>query len=388
MMSFCSVETEDSFDRVNYDNDAGTDIECDTYGSVEPGETKRITITNRFIFPEGFKAIIYPRCCSAEKGLFVHSTVINPNFTGKLFIMVTNLSKDIIWFSKGDRFAQLIFSPLTRVSFIETKKFMTQVVTIDRGASGFGTTGFPSVFQKPKLPSPQKHTVNNKFKLALKSSFITKGFHNFQGDWIQWYTSPDMQRFTEEMVETIDPCHIYSLPQFVEHINMKIYECYIFTILRKYDGLPMDCVPFVSYDVDNNEIKFSQGIFQKPKGGVLYHYIKVGPKIAKFLNINSDECLKPAKLTGVCSLKLETKDFSTHATFQKLKLMCNIAEKPLYEYEYKNMFKAVNISELQYQQISLHPDMKRILFWFEDERGNKVSNFDGNLMFVLKFKEY
>ncbi|RWS22483.1 deoxyuridine 5'-triphosphate nucleotidohydrolase-like protein [Leptotrombidium deliense] len=379
--------------RKNLEHDAGCDIECAKSGYIDPGETKKIKIANRFCLPIGYYATIHPRSSTASDGLLVHTTVIDAEYTGKFYIVVTNVGNSMHWYQKGKRLAQMIISPVTPTDF----KMSNDVFNEDKLNEKLDTDDIRNFFRGKEgectnhgmftHPLPQKHTVNNKYKVALKSACFTKGFQNFEGDVIQWYSSPDMRHFTEEMVGTVEPCHVTSLSQFTEHINLKLYEMFMYTIKKKYDGMPVDCIPFLQADDENNQVKFGSGIFAKPEGGVLYHYVKVGSNIAKYLNIDNTQCLKASSLTGNCILNVNIKNYATHANFNKLKLMCNIADQPLYEFEYKDLFKTHEISELKFKQVNLTPEMKHIIFWFENENGKKVFNYCGNLMFVLKFKE-
>ncbi|RWS19961.1 deoxyuridine 5'-triphosphate nucleotidohydrolase-like protein, partial [Leptotrombidium deliense] len=119
----------------------GVDIYCATGGIINPLGTLKILIKNRFYIPPGFKATVHPRSRTATRGLCVHTTVIDAEYSGEVYIVVTNLTRLPITYSENERLAQLIFSPVTPVFFKVSDVFVKLMDETSRGTNGFGSTG-------------------------------------------------------------------------------------------------------------------------------------------------------------------------------------------------------------------------------------------------------
>jgi dUTP pyrophosphatase len=52
-------------------------------------------------------------------------------------VILVNLGRDRVTIQRGDRIAQLVVAPVTRVAWRE----VATLATSDRGAGGFGSTG-------------------------------------------------------------------------------------------------------------------------------------------------------------------------------------------------------------------------------------------------------
>ncbi|RWS18978.1 hypothetical protein B4U80_14522 [Leptotrombidium deliense] len=99
-MNVCKVKTLTTVEKddVAGANDTGIEIYCAKSGFIQPHQTKKILMSNRFYLPIGFKATVHPRSYYAQFGLHVYATVTDAQFT-------------------GDRIAKLIISPVTPVEF-------------------------------------------------------------------------------------------------------------------------------------------------------------------------------------------------------------------------------------------------------------------------------
>ena len=90
--------------------------------------------------PRGYEAQVRPR-----SGLAIHSgiTVLNTpgtidsDYRGELGVILINLGTEPFTVKNGDRIAQMIISPVIRVTISETECLSET----DRGAGGFGSTG-------------------------------------------------------------------------------------------------------------------------------------------------------------------------------------------------------------------------------------------------------
>jgi dUTP pyrophosphatase len=89
--------------------------------------------------PEGYEAQVRPR-----SGLALHHSVtclnspgtIDSDYRGEIKVLLINLGRSSFTIRRGDRIAQLIVAPVTRVRWIEGP-----VDETGRGPKGFGSTG-------------------------------------------------------------------------------------------------------------------------------------------------------------------------------------------------------------------------------------------------------
>jgi dUTP pyrophosphatase len=104
------------------------------------GERTRIPTGFALEIPEGFEAQVRPRSGLAFKqGLTVLNApgTIDSDYRGEVAIVLVNLGDQPVVINDGDRIAQLVFAPITRVQLEETDVLSET----DRGTGGFGSTG-------------------------------------------------------------------------------------------------------------------------------------------------------------------------------------------------------------------------------------------------------
>lgn len=90
--------------------------------------------------PEGYEAQIRPRSGLALKhGITVLNTpaTIDSDYRGEIGIILINLSDESFIVKTGMKIAQMVFSKVEKVQFIETGA----IENTERGFSGFGSTG-------------------------------------------------------------------------------------------------------------------------------------------------------------------------------------------------------------------------------------------------------
>ncbi len=90
--------------------------------------------------PKGYEAQIRPRSGLAlEHGITVLNSpgTIDEDYRGELKIILINLGNEDFIIKNGDRIAQLIIAPYTRVGFLEKENLSSS----DRSTVGFGSTG-------------------------------------------------------------------------------------------------------------------------------------------------------------------------------------------------------------------------------------------------------
>ena len=123
---------------------AGLDLVCALESEVEtivpPGG--RILVPTGFSIelPEGFEAQVRPRSGLALKqGVTVLNSpgTIDQDYRGEIKALLVNLGDEPWAVQRGDRIAQLVIAPVTRVQVA----LSDSLTLTERGAGGFGSTG-------------------------------------------------------------------------------------------------------------------------------------------------------------------------------------------------------------------------------------------------------
>lgn len=108
--------------------------------TLAPGERRPVPTGIALALPEGFEAQVRPRSGLALKhGLTVVNApgTIDADYRGEIAVLLINLGQAPVTLARGDRIAQLVVAPVTRVSWAEE----TTLPPTDRGPGGFGSTG-------------------------------------------------------------------------------------------------------------------------------------------------------------------------------------------------------------------------------------------------------
>jgi dUTP pyrophosphatase len=90
--------------------------------------------------PNGFEAQVRPRSGLALKnGLTVLNApgTVDADYRGEIKVILVNLGSEPVTLARGQRIAQLVVAPVTRVSLIESGDLQKTT----RGSGGFGSTG-------------------------------------------------------------------------------------------------------------------------------------------------------------------------------------------------------------------------------------------------------
>lgn len=117
--------------------DSGLDIfmPCDV--TISSLETKTVGLQIAVAIPEGFAGILVPRSSIAQKGLIIQTSIIDPDYTGEIHLIITNCSDVTSKINAGDRVCSLVcFSVLNPYLEIVNKLQPTS-----RGSKGLGSTG-------------------------------------------------------------------------------------------------------------------------------------------------------------------------------------------------------------------------------------------------------
>lgn len=107
---------------------------------IEPFERKIIPSGFAIEIPRGYEAQIRPRSGLAiEKGISVLNSpgTIDSDYRGEVCVILINLGKKPFTIHRGDRIAQLVFSPVEKVQLIPVEK----LGETKRAEGGFGNTG-------------------------------------------------------------------------------------------------------------------------------------------------------------------------------------------------------------------------------------------------------
>jgi len=124
------------------DHSAGMDL-CAAVDSdfiLEAGETALIPTGFAISLPEGYEAQVRPRSGLAAKNQITvlnSPGTIDADYRGEVKVILTNFSKQDFVIKRGDRIAQMVVAPYTRVQW-EEKESLDET---KRGAGGFGHTG-------------------------------------------------------------------------------------------------------------------------------------------------------------------------------------------------------------------------------------------------------
>lgn len=107
---------------------------------LAPGERVLIPTGLAIALPEGFEAQVRPRSGLALKhGISVLNTpgTIDADYRGEIGVILINLGDVPFHIERGDRIAQLIVAPVTRIAWQE----LNELPDSHRGGGGFGSSG-------------------------------------------------------------------------------------------------------------------------------------------------------------------------------------------------------------------------------------------------------
>ena len=119
---------------------AGLDLRA-SEGCVIPSGGRALVPTGlRIALPEGYEAQVRPRSGLAlEHGVTLPNSpgTIDADYRGEIGVILMNLGQEPFVVEPGDRIAQMIVAPVTRVAWSEAE----ELDATERGEGGFGSTG-------------------------------------------------------------------------------------------------------------------------------------------------------------------------------------------------------------------------------------------------------
>jgi dUTP pyrophosphatase len=121
---------------------AGLDLAAAVADTVRlaPGERALIPTGFAMALPPGYEAQVRPRSGLALKhGVTTLNTpgTIDSDYRGEVGVILINHGQEVFTIRRGDRIAQLVVAPVTRLQWSE----QASLETTARGAGGFGSTG-------------------------------------------------------------------------------------------------------------------------------------------------------------------------------------------------------------------------------------------------------
>jgi len=120
-----------------YKGDAGWDLYALHDAQVIMGHVTEVKLGVAFEIPYGYQMHIHTRSSFGKRGLKCHLGVVDAGYRGELTIWITSVKP--IWYDikKGDKIAQVIFSPVLNINIVETDKLNPS----ERGEKGYGSSG-------------------------------------------------------------------------------------------------------------------------------------------------------------------------------------------------------------------------------------------------------
>ncbi len=107
---------------------------------LEPGAIKSVRTGLRIALPEGYEAQVRPRSGLALRyGISIPNApgTIDADYRGEICVLLINHGKAPFEIRRGDRIAQMVVAPVTRVVW----ESVAELPETERGAGGFGSTG-------------------------------------------------------------------------------------------------------------------------------------------------------------------------------------------------------------------------------------------------------
>ncbi len=123
---------------------AGMDLyaNVDEPVTLSPGQRRLVPSGIKLALPEGFEAQIRPRSGLALKhGITLLNSpgTIDADYRGEVGVILINLGEQDFTFSRGERIAQMVITPIHQVKFNEVGE--DKLPDSNRGSGGFGSTG-------------------------------------------------------------------------------------------------------------------------------------------------------------------------------------------------------------------------------------------------------
>jgi len=121
-----------------YEGDAGMDLFSLEEIDIPVGEKVAIRTGLKFAIPRGYAGFVWDKSGLAVKyHLKTMAGVLDSNYRGELFVILTNLGKEMYKVEKGSKVAQLVVKSVESAE-VEEAEISDET---DRGEGGFGSSG-------------------------------------------------------------------------------------------------------------------------------------------------------------------------------------------------------------------------------------------------------
>jgi dUTP pyrophosphatase len=117
--------------------DCGLDCFMPESFELKPLETKTIGLGIGIQVPEGFAGMLVPRSSIAEKGLIIQTSIIDPDYTGEIHLIITNCSNNVVKIEERQRVCSLVVYNILNVRLDAVYDFENT----ERGSHGLGSSG-------------------------------------------------------------------------------------------------------------------------------------------------------------------------------------------------------------------------------------------------------
>ncbi|MEM9684001.1 MAG: dUTP diphosphatase [Pseudomonadota bacterium] len=107
---------------------------------LAPGDRMLVPTGLSIALPPGYEAQVRPRSGLAlRNGVTVLNSpgTVDADYRGEVGVILVNLGREPYEIARGDRIAQMVVAPVTRVGWTEVDALPDS----ERGAGGFGSTG-------------------------------------------------------------------------------------------------------------------------------------------------------------------------------------------------------------------------------------------------------
>jgi dUTP pyrophosphatase len=121
--------------------DAGADLRAASDVVLPPGGRATVGTGLAVAVPDGYAAFVHPRSGLASRhGITVVNApgTVDAGYRGEVKVVLLNTDREEAFtVRRGDRIAQLVVQPVTRVRFLD----VAELPGTPRGEGGFGSTG-------------------------------------------------------------------------------------------------------------------------------------------------------------------------------------------------------------------------------------------------------
>lgn len=118
---------------------AGFDVYSNEIITIPPHSISKISTGISLQIPNGFYVKLYDRSSMAMKQIYLRSGVIDSDYTGELYVCLSNNNESEFTIHKNMKIAQFIVHETVNVQLSTCVEFDKET---ERGNGGFGSTSF------------------------------------------------------------------------------------------------------------------------------------------------------------------------------------------------------------------------------------------------------